>query len=169
MNLRPVKVSVEQYDAILRSHQLMPDQLSNNPVALSFSHAGCHRFWVIEAGRRIIGLAIISDVVPGDSCSLHVLVESSKRRYMRPERVQMRSRSVYHARGKLDAFSAVLDYCFEELGVERINIAIPSRRRAAVRLARRLGIREEGCVRSAVSLRGVRDDVILFGILKGDY
>lgn len=169
MMLKPVKVSIEQYDAILRSHKLMPDTMAANPAAFTFHYAGCKRFWLIEAGLKTVGLVVVSDVVPGDSCSLHVIVDAKKRKYMRPERVEIRSRSVNHSRGKLRAFAEVLDYCFGELGVERITIIIPSRRRAAVRLARRLGIREEGRARSAISIRGVRDDAVIFGVVKGDF
>ena len=76
----------------------------------------------------------------------------------------------YHGHGYAEeAARAVIRYGFEELGLHRIAADVDPRNVAALALARRLGLREEGRLREHYRQHGEWQDGILFGLLEHEF
>lgn len=66
------------------------------------------------------------------------------------------------------ACAAVLDHVFGPMGMHRVEIRVEPENLRSLALVRRLGAREEGRAREAALLRGVRRDLLVFGLLATD-
>ncbi|HEX9173035.1 MAG TPA: GNAT family protein [Telluria sp.] len=60
---------------------------------------------------------------------------------------------------------AVIDYCFDQLGLNRIELRCAASNSASIRMAIRLGFSLEGVLRQAEYLDGVFVDLHVFGLL----
>lgn len=75
------------------------------------------------------------------------------------------------ARGRGVATASVqllTGWAFTVLGLERIQLKIDPRNGASIRVAEKSGYRQEGLLRSAVTVRGQRTDVFVYGRLRSD-
>ena len=64
---------------------------------------------------------------------------------------------------------AVLDYCFNQLGFNRIELQCTSTNLASQEVAKRLGFTWEGMLRQAELLNGVYVDLFVYGLLREDF
>jgi len=76
----------------------------------------------------------------------------------------------YWRRGIMtEAMTAIIDYVFDSLKVNRIEALISTRNKNSVRLARRLGFRKEGTLREHDFYNGKFGDDFLFALLRKDW
>jgi len=68
-----------------------------------------------------------------------------------------------------DACSVLLDFGFDELNLERIGLRVWGSNTRAQRVYEKLGFVVEGRLRRAGFINGVRDDVILMGLLRDEW
>jgi len=68
-----------------------------------------------------------------------------------------------------EASAAVVRYGFEVLGLNRIYASSFSRNPASGRVMEKIGMSYEGCLKQHVKKWGVYEDLVHYGILKGDY
>jgi RimJ/RimL family protein N-acetyltransferase len=68
-----------------------------------------------------------------------------------------------------ETLQAVIDYCFESLGLNRISVEIYDFNERSIRLFEDLGFRREGVVRQAVFKRGAFADEYIYGLLREDW
>ena len=157
-----------QYYTVLKDEGLLSDASRVSPELFAAS-VEMALFYEISAGRRHVGLVVISNIVPGHTCDLHIVIDRQFRRFMRPRgrvgKVKLRS----HSRGKLAAADEIFRICFEGLGVRRVSGGVPYTRKAANRLNRRMGMTREGVLRDAVSYDGKAEDVVVWGMTRKDY
>lgn len=168
MRLARAELSGEQLAGVLDSYGLQPDELAGRPLVWD-AIAGSSQFFWLLAGRRNVGLVWLSEIVPGATASVHILMAKHYRKFMRPESLSKTPVRDINTAGKMAVWKDIADHCFDNLGVRRITAPIPKSRKAAVRLVRRLGFQREGCVRSGASFGGRPEDVWLFGLTKEDY
>jgi ribosomal-protein-alanine N-acetyltransferase len=75
----------------------------------------------------------------------------------------------HHRKGiATEAVSAMLDFCFGELGIHRVQAFIHPDNTASRRLVEKLGFRREGLLRDNLRVMGVWRDDILFAVLESD-
>ncbi len=65
-----------------------------------------------------------------------------------------------------EALQAVIDYCFQELNMNRIGAEIYDFNLRSIRLFEKLGFRREGALRQAVFKDGKFHDELLYGLLR---
>jgi RimJ/RimL family protein N-acetyltransferase len=68
-----------------------------------------------------------------------------------------------------EAMTAVITYCFETLGMNRIGAEVYAFNQRSIRLFESLGFRREGVIRQAVLKNGGFSDEYLFGLLKDEW
>ena len=68
-----------------------------------------------------------------------------------------------------EAAGAVLQYGFEQLGLNRVYAAHYSRNPASGRIMQKIGMTYEGCLRQHVKKWGRFEDMEYYGILKSEY
>ncbi|UOM33373.1 GNAT family N-acetyltransferase [Acuticoccus sp. I52.16.1] len=67
-----------------------------------------------------------------------------------------------------DAVRAIVPFCFETLGLNRIEAATLPHNERSIRLLKRVGFTEEGYARRFLCINGAWRDHILFGLVNGD-
>lgn len=67
------------------------------------------------------------------------------------------------------ACKSVIDYCFKELKLKRIEIRAATENHKSQAIPERLGFQKEGCIRSAEFLYGRYVDHYIYGLVKEDY
>lgn len=68
-----------------------------------------------------------------------------------------------------DAFHSVLEYCFNELGFERIETDMLSKNKLAQKLVEKVGFKQEGRLRHAFPFNGGFEDVLIYSVLRGEF
>lgn len=68
-----------------------------------------------------------------------------------------------------NACKAVIDYCFNELELKRIEIRAATENQKSQAIPERLGFQKEGCVRGSELLYDRYVDHYIFGLIKEDY
>ncbi|MDF2626767.1 MAG: putative N-acetyltransferase [Symbiobacteriaceae bacterium] len=68
-----------------------------------------------------------------------------------------------------EALSALLDWAFSDVGLNRIEADIDPRNEASARTLRRLGFQEEGFLRERWIVNGEVTDTALYGLLRRDW
>lgn len=68
-----------------------------------------------------------------------------------------------------EAVRLILNFAFDELNLHRIQLTVFSYNERAIRLYERLGFVREGVMREALLRDGRRWDMLLFGILRGEW
>ncbi len=68
-----------------------------------------------------------------------------------------------------DALSAVVQFCFDELALHRIEAACLPHNKASIALLKRCGFQEEGYARGYLKINGTWQDHLLFAILADDH
>lgn len=68
-----------------------------------------------------------------------------------------------------DAVQTVLDACFGAWNLHRVSLRSETWNVRAHRLYERCGFRQEGVLRQAAFLDGRYEDVVLFGLLAGEW
>ena len=68
-----------------------------------------------------------------------------------------------------EAVVAMLDHCFGELGLHRVQAFIEPENAASRALAEKLGFRREGLLRDSLRARGSWHDEMIYGLLSADY
>lgn len=63
-----------------------------------------------------------------------------------------------------EALVAVFRFCFEDLGLHRLEIAIIPRNKASRRVVEKLGLRNEGIAERYLEINGVWEDHVRYGI-----
>lgn len=154
---------------ILAAHRLLPDAVANNPhLAAGLTTAA--EFYLIQGNRdRTLGLVWLADIVPGASCSMHVILQRRYRRFLKPARLERQPQETCHGKDKLKWFDFLLRRAFETHNCLRITGTVPRSRRAAMRLNERMGFRYEGVLRDAVSFDGETEDVLVYGMTRKDW
>ena len=66
------------------------------------------------------------------------------------------------------AVPAILDYAFSELGLNRIQAGCLPENTRSINLLKKCGFHEEGYAREYLEINGVREDHVLFAVLKSD-
>ncbi len=66
------------------------------------------------------------------------------------------------------AVRLLVDYCFTDLGLARVQAAVEPTNIASLRTAGRAGLRREGLMRQSATIRGERRDYVLLARLAGD-
>jgi ribosomal-protein-alanine N-acetyltransferase len=67
-----------------------------------------------------------------------------------------------------EAVSAMLDFCFDEMGLHRVQAFIHPDNAASLRLAEKLGFRREGLLRDNLRVGDVWRDDLLYALLESD-
>ncbi len=67
-----------------------------------------------------------------------------------------------------EAASAVLAFAWRELGLHRVEATCRPGNLGSQRVLRKLGMQQEGVMRSHMLIRGVREDSLLFAVVAGD-
>ncbi len=67
-----------------------------------------------------------------------------------------------------DAVRAIVPFCFETLGLNRIEAATLPHNERSIRLLKRIGFTEEGYARRFLCINGAWRDHVLFGLVNGD-
>ena len=67
-----------------------------------------------------------------------------------------------------DAVRAIIPFCFDTLGLNRIEAATLPHNERSIRLLKRVGFTEEGYARRFLCIDGAWRDHILFGLVAGD-
>ncbi len=68
-----------------------------------------------------------------------------------------------------DAMQSALNYCFEELDMNRVNTTAFDFNKPWIKLVKKLGFKQEGKLRQHVWKEGTCHDKLLFGILRSEY
>lgn len=68
-----------------------------------------------------------------------------------------------------EAVQCALDYCFDELGLNRVNTTAFDFNKPWIKLVKKLGFKQEGKLRQHVWKDGSFHDKLLFGILRSEY
>ncbi|MBU0905651.1 MAG: GNAT family N-acetyltransferase [Firmicutes bacterium] len=68
-----------------------------------------------------------------------------------------------------NACDAVVEYCFNELKLNRIEIRVATENHKSLAIPNRLGFQNEGCIKSAEWLYDKYVDHNIFGLIKDDY
>lgn len=68
-----------------------------------------------------------------------------------------------------EALSLAIEFAFNELNLERLQLNVISYNTAGIRLYEKLGFKKEGVYREAVLRDGVRSDLYLYGILRREW
>jgi RimJ/RimL family protein N-acetyltransferase len=68
-----------------------------------------------------------------------------------------------------EAVSAMLDFCFGELGLHRVQAFIHPDNGASIGLVEKLGFRREGLLRESLRVGGEWRSEVLYGLLVGDW
>ncbi|AZE72093.1 Acetyltransferase, GNAT family [Pseudomonas synxantha] len=68
-----------------------------------------------------------------------------------------------------EAASAVMDFGFAELGLQRVGSQCFGRNKESARVMEKIGLRYEGCMRQAFLKNGVYEDLLGFAIVRGDW
>ena len=75
-------------------------------------------------------------------------------------------------RGKgygFEALSMAINFAFNELNLERLQLNVISYNTAGIKLYEKLGFNKEGVYREAVLRDGVRSDLLLYGLLRKEW
>ena len=67
------------------------------------------------------------------------------------------------------AAGLILDYCFNELDLNRIFLRVFARNEQAIASYKKAGFVFEGLFRQDVILNGIKEDVVFMSILREDY
>lgn len=67
------------------------------------------------------------------------------------------------------AVQSLIDYAFQEFGLNRIDIRAATENKKSRAIPERLGFTKEGCLRQAERLQGHYVDHIIYGILKSEW
>ncbi|ORE94518.1 GNAT family N-acetyltransferase [Acuticoccus yangtzensis] len=67
-----------------------------------------------------------------------------------------------------DAVRTIVPFCFETLGLNRIEAATLPHNERSIRLLKRVGFTEEGYARRFLCINGAWRDHVLFGLVNGD-
>ncbi|WP_319005098.1 GNAT family N-acetyltransferase [Acuticoccus sediminis] len=67
-----------------------------------------------------------------------------------------------------DAVRAIIPFCFDTLGLNRIEAATLPHNERSIRLLKRVGFTEEGYARRFLCINGAWRDHVLFGLVNGD-
>lgn len=67
------------------------------------------------------------------------------------------------------ALRLVFAYCFEQLGMHRLQVTIYEFNTASIQLVKKLGFRQEGVFREHIAVKAKRYDMILFGMLRTEW
>lgn len=79
---------------------------------------------------------------------------------------------IENERGKgygYEALSLAVNYAFNELNLERLQLNVISYNEAGIRLYEKLGFKKEGVYREAVLRDGIRSDLYLYGLLRREW
>ncbi|KRP60613.1 GNAT family N-acetyltransferase [Pseudomonas orientalis] len=68
-----------------------------------------------------------------------------------------------------EAASAVMDFGFDELGLQRVGSQCFGRNKESARVMEKIGLRYEGCMRQAFLKNGVYEDLLGFAIVRDDW
>ena len=68
-----------------------------------------------------------------------------------------------------EAASAVMDFGFAELGLQRVGSQCFGRNKESARVMEKIGLRYEGCLREAFLKNGVYEDLLGFATVRGDW
>ncbi|MGU3308016.1 GNAT family N-acetyltransferase [Pseudomonas sp. M5A4_2d] len=68
-----------------------------------------------------------------------------------------------------EAASAVMDFGFAELGLQRVGSQCFGRNKESARVMEKIGLRYEGCMRQAFLKNGVYEDLLGFATVRGDW
>lgn len=77
-----------------------------------------------------------------------------------------------HARNQgyaAEAASAVTDFGFAELGLQRVGSQCFGRNKESARVMEKIGLRYEGCMREAFFKNGVYEDLLGFATVREDW
>ncbi|WP_102510213.1 GNAT family N-acetyltransferase [Sanguibacter massiliensis] len=99
-------------------------------AARAHARAGTHLPFVIELDGRLVGQVTVASIVRGSACtaSIGYWVDSA-----------VAGRGIVPT-----AVALVIDHCFAEVGLHRIEIAIRPENAPSLRVVAKLGLREEG-------------------------
>lgn len=67
------------------------------------------------------------------------------------------------------ACARLIDHCFQDLDLHRVEIRIAPGNEGSLRVAKRLGAKEEGRLREATLLHGRREDLLVHSILRHEW
>lgn len=67
-----------------------------------------------------------------------------------------------------NACQAVIDYCFNELNLKRIEIRVATENHKSLAIPERLGFEKEGCLRSVEWLYDHFVDHVVFGLINNN-
>lgn len=68
-----------------------------------------------------------------------------------------------------EALNIAVDFAFNELNLERLQLNVISYNEAAIRLYEKIGFQREGVYREAVLRDGKKHDLLLYGLLKREW
>lgn len=123
---------------------------------------------IVSYNRTVLLFVIIdkeSDKAIG-ACGYHNWYQQHKR----AEVGYMMHNLEFRQKGLMkEAFHKIVDYGFNEMGLERIEAFIAKDNEASLRLLKGLGFQYEGNLRKHYMVNGVLDDSQVFGLLKADF
>lgn len=68
-----------------------------------------------------------------------------------------------------EIFKALTDYCFNELGMNKVYLRVFKFNEIAINLYKKLGFKEEGILRKDIFKKGKYEDIIIMSVLKDEW
>jgi len=109
--------------------------------------------WAVTVGGALVGSCMIS---------------ATSAQHRRGEIGYVVAREHWGAGDATEAASAVLALAWDELGLHRVEATCRPGNLGSQRVLRKLGMQQEGVLRSHMLIRGNREDSLLFATVAGD-
>jgi RimJ/RimL family protein N-acetyltransferase len=122
--------------------------------------------------RAGIDVLLVIEAIEGDSsrpignCGLHQI---SPKDHNAVFGIIVGERDYWSKGYGLEAARLLLDYGFQQLNLHRISSSAISFNERSIKLHRKVGFREEGCLRQAMFKNGQYHDRVEFGILREEW
>lgn len=150
VNELPKERAQEMWEKVRAQKYAFDDFTMGRPEAfLSMLFAPCNENFDVE-GKGLISL---QNILPGQGAQVHLIVWDDT----------LGPRPILHA------LKAILHRAFAKYELVRIGAGIPDFNQQAKRLTLLAGFKYEGTIRRGMLFEGHHHDVLLYGILRGEF
>lgn len=135
------------------------------------SEDGTGLFWVVRSNQgkksRNVGIIFVLDY--GDHrCNVNGAMD---RKFKRGLGIRLKDKEYREKHGVTfteDAFKVVIDYCFNEIGKDRIESTIEEDNKLAINLTKKVGFKKEGVLRDFAKNGNGYLNVVMLSIVRED-